>query len=211
MIWMQTFNGTKWNLLAPRTADVDFAEISRSLSQIPRFLGHTKNFYSVAEHCCHVHDALNRAGYVEGVCLWGLLHDAHEAFTGDKTTPMKAALIALGAEATNDHTGGEVIRQALKELDKRHDAVIFEAAGLSRWMQSLGPSAVNAAGAQVKDADRQALIAERAALLGPSPAPWDAPYEGPPDPRIKIESWVPRRAYLEWMDRFRSLTAKAAA
>jgi 5'-deoxynucleotidase YfbR-like HD superfamily hydrolase len=202
MNWMQTLNGTKWNLMAPRTADVDFREIAHALSVLPRFLGHTTKPYSVAEHSCHVHDYLDREGLNETVCLWGLLHDAHEAFTGDLTTPLKAALIASAEENSGE---GDVVRKALKDVQARQDDVIFAAAGLTPALARMNPNTRNAMGAQVKAADRACLVAERHAVMGPSPAPWDAPYEGVPDTRIKVEGWTSAfaaRAFLRRLDHY---------
>lgn len=210
MNWMQTLNGTKWNLLAPRAADVDFREIAHSLSVLPRFLGHTTCPYSVAEHCCHAHDWLQASGYDDAVCLWGLLHDAHEAFTGDLTTPLKAALIGAATEAASGPGVGvrpgvdyaaDAVRNAIKDVQARQDRVIFEAAGLSAMLRGLSPALTNAMAAQVKQADRECLIAERHALMGPSPEPWDAPYEGEPDPSIQPEGWRPADACGEWLER----------
>jgi hypothetical protein len=52
----------------------------------------SSDLYSVAQHSVLVADLLLAQKQPAHVCLWGLLHDAHEAYLGDITTPAKAAL-----------------------------------------------------------------------------------------------------------------------
>jgi 5'-deoxynucleotidase YfbR-like HD superfamily hydrolase len=85
--WMQTFTGKRFWPLDPRANEIDIRDIAHSLSMTCRFGGHTRRFYSVAEHSCHVHDA----GPVS--CrAWGLLHDAPEFIVGDMARPLKRQL-----------------------------------------------------------------------------------------------------------------------
>ena len=87
MSWIQTFTGTRFELLDPRPDAVEIRDIAHSLASICRFGGHCDWFYSVAQHswivshCCQPWDA-----------LWGLLHDAAEAYVGDVTRPLKQLL-----------------------------------------------------------------------------------------------------------------------
>lgn len=48
--WLQTFTGKKIFPLNPRTEDICIADIAHSLSMQCRYNGHTKLFYSVAQH-----------------------------------------------------------------------------------------------------------------------------------------------------------------
>lgn len=85
--WLQTFTGRCFWPLDPRPEDVSLEDIAHALSMKCRYAGHTKHFYSVAEHSVlvsrHVpaHDA-----------LWGLLHDAAEAYSADVPRPLKRFL-----------------------------------------------------------------------------------------------------------------------
>jgi hypothetical protein len=65
----------------------------------------------------------------------------------------------------------------------------------------------------VKPADRAWLVAERHALMGPAPEPWDAAYDGVPDKRIEVIGWgasYAARAFLERLDHYGVQIGKAA-
>jgi hypothetical protein len=80
-------NGRYYHFLTPDPDAVDVETIAHALSHIGRFTGHTKRFYSVAEHCV-------RASYIgpANEALERLMHDAGEALTGDVATPLKMQL-----------------------------------------------------------------------------------------------------------------------
>ncbi len=71
-------------------SDVRIEDIAHALSIEPRFGGHARAPYSVAEHCCHVYDLMCSYGTtsVPGP-LGALLHDAHEAYTKDVMKPLR--------------------------------------------------------------------------------------------------------------------------
>lgn len=85
--WIQTFSGRAFPLLAPTRDDVSIKDIAQSLALQCRFAGHTRRFYSVAEHSLHVSRAVPR-----DLALAGLLHDAAEAYVQDITRPLKQVL-----------------------------------------------------------------------------------------------------------------------
>jgi len=86
--WMQTYSGKKFSFPV-KTSMFDIRDIAQALSQTCRYNGHTKNFYSVAQHCCHIHDYLLKVDTVE-VAYTGLMHDCAEAYVGDLVRPLKA-------------------------------------------------------------------------------------------------------------------------
>ena len=85
--WIQTFTGKRINVFNPKPYDISILDIAHALSNLCRFTGHTKLFYSVAEHSCYV------AEYVPPqFALKGLLHDAAEAYLSDVSRPIKPFL-----------------------------------------------------------------------------------------------------------------------
>jgi hypothetical protein len=157
LTWIQTHKGRAFDLLEPKIADVDFDEIAEALSKLCRFNGHTQTFYSVAEHSCRVADAMPA-----GWRAYGLLHDAHEAYIGDWSTPLKQALPL--SSGSPHHVG--IVNVAITYMQDRIDEVIFIAAGLA-WPMPAG------AHEAVKTADLALLATERRDLMSPSQRPWE--------------------------------------
>ena len=79
------YSGGTFDILNPRPEDVRIEDIAHALSNQCRFTGHTRSFYSVAQHSVlaslHVGPSSDS--------LWSLLHDSSEAYTGDLNRPMK--------------------------------------------------------------------------------------------------------------------------
>lgn len=84
MSWIQTYTGRAFDLLDPQPDMVVIEDIAHALSNLCRFTGHTRVFYSVAEHSVHVAEILP-----DDLRLQGLLHDAAEAYIQDVATPLK--------------------------------------------------------------------------------------------------------------------------
>jgi hypothetical protein len=82
-----TASGVSFNLLEPDISTVNIYDIAHGLSHLCRFTGHTKTFYSVAEHSLHCSYLVEQEH-----ALCALLHDATEAFVGDVSTPLKSLL-----------------------------------------------------------------------------------------------------------------------
>ena len=89
--WIQTAHDHKFDLLEPTVDMVDIRDIAHALSHQCRYTGHTKKFFSVAQHCLLVADYLREAGHTAYVQLCGLLHDASEAYLSDLASPWKQA------------------------------------------------------------------------------------------------------------------------
>lgn len=90
--WIETFTGKKFCPLNPRPEDVCIEDIAHSLAMQCRFNGHTRVFYSVAEHSVLMAEELAVLGYDKTVQLYGLLHDAAEAYLCDLPQPIKHEL-----------------------------------------------------------------------------------------------------------------------
>ena len=87
---VETTVGRAVNVVDPDPAEIDLLDIAQSLSRLCRFNGHTRLFFSVAEHSV---EAAKLMEFVypgkRDAFLWGLLHDAPEAFISDIPRPVK--------------------------------------------------------------------------------------------------------------------------
>lgn len=83
--WIETYTGQKFWPLNPRVDEIHINDIAHSLAMQVRYTGHAREFYSVAEHCCHVADLQGDTMYKK----WALMHDAAEAYLADIATPTK--------------------------------------------------------------------------------------------------------------------------
>jgi uncharacterized protein len=92
--WMVTITGREHFLSGAevQTNLIDIYDVAWALSQINRFVGHAMRPYSVAEHSLFVAEIAARDGKTPLVQLACLLHDAHEAFTNDVSSPAKNAI-----------------------------------------------------------------------------------------------------------------------
>lgn len=94
--YLQTVSGRWVNPFDPDPAQLDAGDIARALANQCRFGGHSRVFYSVAQHCVIVSRVVEeRGGDVEDVFA-ALMHDAGEAYLGDMPHPLKHRS-ALGA------------------------------------------------------------------------------------------------------------------
>ncbi len=85
--WIQTFTGIAFYPMDPRPEDIDIRDIAHALSMMCRFTGHIREFYSVATH-----SVLCSRIVPESDAMWGLLHDASEAYIADIARPVKPYL-----------------------------------------------------------------------------------------------------------------------
>lgn len=154
MTWMQTYTGFRFELQHPDPRKIWISDIAESLSKLCRFNGHCLGFYSVAEHSVIVsrHVPPEHA-------LWGLLHDAHEAYIGDIIKPLKDMLwprttlrrewfstlearyhtaIALRYGLTTDSPPSEVRNVDLRLLSDERDQVMFPMAASSVEWGNIG-------------------------------------------------------------------------
>jgi uncharacterized protein len=81
---LMTFTGVDFNILSPTREDIRIKDIAHQLSNICRYNGACRTFYSVAEHCVRLSYLVPKEH-----ALWALLHDAPEAYTGDWITMLK--------------------------------------------------------------------------------------------------------------------------
>lgn len=74
---------------------LSWGDLVLGLDRLPRFLGQSHTRWSVLQHSCLVADAMGRDSEHAPLAIYGLLHDAHEIFTGDVPSPIKKYLPGL--------------------------------------------------------------------------------------------------------------------
>ena len=142
--WIQTYTGRQFWPLSPRAEDIDVLDIAHALSNLCRFGGHCTQFYSVAQHSVLVSQVCEEmASEVTGAALWGLLHDASEAYLADVPRPVKPYL--AGYE--------ELETQLLKTVAERFD-LPWPVPRTVKWI------------------DNAILMDEMEQLMVPPPADW---------------------------------------
>lgn len=80
---IRTRSGRYLDFANPSPEDISLEDIAVALSRAPRFSGHTREFYSVAQHSLYVGRLMTRNR------LKGYLHDGSEAYLADVATPAK--------------------------------------------------------------------------------------------------------------------------
>ena len=146
--WIQTYSGGQvWPLEA--VGQIRFVDIAHALSHICRFGGHTNYFYSVAQHCVHAAELMPPEHRI-----WGLMHDAAEAFLGDWVRPVKQSVGIRSNCGLYWHRLETVEEQLLEAIAGRFDLP---------WPPPWD---------LIEDVDCRLIVSERDALLGPPAAPW---------------------------------------
>ena len=121
--FISTYTGKKFYPLDPRPEEIDIYDIAHALSNQCRFAGHCTGFYSVAQHC-----VLVSLMCPEKDAMWGLLHDATEAYLSDVPSPLKRCpefVFYRDAETNLMHAICDVFRldrdepPSVKLVDKR--------------------------------------------------------------------------------------------
>lgn len=97
MTHMTTISGADYHLTGPASLalgarPVSLTDIAHHLSLINRFTGATTRPYSVAEHSVLCSEIARREGKPVGLQMAMLMHDAHEAYTTDLSSPAKVAV-----------------------------------------------------------------------------------------------------------------------
>jgi uncharacterized protein len=169
--WMQTFTGVQFWPMDPRTEEIRIEDIAHSLSNQCRYAGHCKSFYSVAQHSVLVSEIVPPE-----FALWGLLHDAQEAYLIDLPRPIKR-VSEIGVQY-------KIVESAL--------AIVVA----SRFGLQL-PEPL-----EIKWADNVILMTEKRDVMGPSPAKW---VECAEPLTFTIVPWSPDLAEHLFLERFHEL------
>lgn len=171
--WIETYTGKKFHILNPNQDEIDIIDIAHALSLQCRFNGHTKRFYSVAQHSIYVSNLVPRED-----ALWGLLHDASEAYIMDMTRPMKRYTEA---------------GTAYMKVENHVMGVICQKFNLSAEQP-----------ASVHKADSLMLYAEKNQLM--EPIEWDTKWSDTEEAaNIVVAHWTPEEAEDFFLHRFAQL------
>lgn len=177
--WIETFSGRRFFPLAPRAEDVCLEDIAHSLANQCRFSGHVRKFYSVAQHSVLVSQFCPPEH-----ALWGLLHDATEAYLVDLPRPIKHC-------------------SELGDFFRAAERRIMDAVCVAFQLAPEEPACV-------KHADNVLLLAERRDLMPDTGSRWELADwgidVGEMVATVRIEPWMPDRAEAEFLMRFAVLT-----
>lgn len=179
--WILTANGHSFDLQYGNQTQVVIADIAHALAQINRFTGHCRRPFSVAEHSLLVAEIVDRLlTHDIHARLAGLMHDAHEAYIGDLSSPAKS-----------------VVGDAWHVLEHRMERTVRSAFALHgaafTWQRV------------VKQADLIALATERQQLMPASPGLWECLVHVTPVDWVDL--MAPERCtstWADWRDRFTS-------
>lgn len=184
--WIETYSGKKFYFLNPTEDMVDIRDIARSLSLQCRFLGHISRFYSVAEHSINVGRECFEQSLRDNPCngsayfgLYGLLHDASEAYLMDIPSPIKQHL-------SNYH-----------ELEAKVMKVILSKFGITSWDR------------YVEVADKVCLKNEARQLLPSKGDSWIHLYPTPYEAEFTVNGYTPDLAMHKFLFEFNRYTGGA--
>lgn len=96
--WVTTYTGRQFFPMAPKPEDIVIEDIAHQLSCMNRWLGATRQPYSIAQHSVHVAELVP-----EEHALWALLHDASEAYLVDIPTHIKRLPQMAAYRAVEQH------------------------------------------------------------------------------------------------------------
>jgi hypothetical protein len=177
--YLQTVSGRWVNPFDPDPSQLDAGDIARALANQCRFGGHSRVFYSVAQHSVIVSRLVEeRGGDVEDVFA-ALMHDATEAYLGDMPHPLKhRSPLGAAFKVAEDH-----LERAIRERFR-----------------------IKADVREIKRADRALLAAERRAF---SAEDWHWPeLEGVEPLDLELIAWPPDQAAQAFAQRYAELDAR---
>lgn len=90
---IQTHGGHTFDPKSRVISQIDIFDVSHALSNLCRFAGHCRSFYSVAEHSVLVANIIEKFWPDDHAAIRaGFFHDATEAYVVDLPTPIKVLL-----------------------------------------------------------------------------------------------------------------------
>jgi uncharacterized protein len=177
--YLQTVSGRWVNPFDPDPEQLDAGDIARALANQCRFGGHSRVFYSVAQHSVIVSELVEQRGGDAEDAFAALMHDASEAYLGDMPHPIKhRSPLGAAFKAAEDH-----LEAALRERFR-----------------------IKADVPEIKRADRALLATERRAF---SAEDWHWPeLEGVEPLELELTALAPEAAARAFAERYAELDAR---
>jgi 5'-deoxynucleotidase YfbR-like HD superfamily hydrolase len=180
--YLQTVSGRWVNPFDPDPDQLDPGDIARALANQCRFGGHSRAFYSVAQHSVIVSQLVEQGGGDAEAVFAALMHDATEAYLGDMPHPIKHRS-PLGA--------------AFKAAEEHLERALRDRFGIQADVP------------EIKRADRALLATERRAF---SAETWHWPeLDGVEPLDIELSAWPPDEAARAFAERYAELDARRHA
>lgn len=178
--WIQTYTGRMVWPLAPHADDIAIEDIAHALALKCRYGGHSREFFSVAQHSVMVSHMVPECD-----AIWGLLHDAGEAYLPDVVRPIKGACYVRCGES-------------FLAFSEAEEDILIAVANKFELIYPM-PSTV-------LGADLCCLERERRQLMGEPPEPWETEkwWDGHTGP---IACWSWQEAEKRFLERWKELTA----
>lgn len=115
--WIQTLTGKQFWPIDVHPDDISILDIAGALAKMCRFAGHSKVFYSVAQHCVLGSYAIEARGGSKEQATAFLLHDASEAYVVDVPRPLKRLEVLAGYCAVEREVQQAIGRKFQVNLD----------------------------------------------------------------------------------------------
>jgi uncharacterized protein len=177
--YLQTVSGRWVNPFDPDPEQLDAGDIARALANQCRFGGHSRAFYSVAQHSVIVSRLVEERGGDAEDAFAALMHDATEAYLGDMPHPIKHR---------------SPLGQAFKAAEDHLERAIAARFGIKPDVR------------EIRRADRALLATERRIFSAES---WHWPeLEGVEPLDLEITPWSPDEAAKAFAERFAELEAR---
>lgn len=175
-----TATGIRFHPFDPRPEEIDIEDIAHALSMQCRFSGHTSEFYSVAQHSVITSFQCDPAD-----ALWGLLHDASEAYLLDVPTPVKR----------------HPMMAEYRSADRTILMAVADRFGLP-WYGPDGPPL------SVHEADRRALVTEARRFMHGGVEGWREEYRAIEPIPVDLIALPPGEARELFLNRFHEIAAR---
>lgn len=180
---IQTFTGTYVTPLDLDPDTIHIEDIAHALANQCRYSGHTRKFYSVAQHCVLAvragREMLKLGSDIE-MLFTILMHDAAEAYLQDVARPLKEE---------------EYFGKAYRGAEGRAEKVLAEVFGFIYPFPD-----------EVKIADLMMLGVEKRDLMPPGPE-WGI-LEGIEIPTFEVIPWGPEKSEVEFTKLYENLQGR---